>query len=104
MDGLELRVNERSVDQWRQRLSRGPSQVSGQALELFAQNPFWTVTRLAERLEVAFTTAQRAIERMEAEGIVTLEGEARRNRVYCARPILEILEQPPQLPGVAGGR
>jgi ribosomal protein S25 len=51
----------------------------------------------AVRLDVAFTTAQRAIERLESAGIVTLATGAKRNRVYCAQAILEILEEPPRL-------
>jgi hypothetical protein len=46
---------------------------------------------------VAFTTAQRVIDRLESAGVVALAGEAKRNRVYCARALLEILEEPPQL-------
>lgn len=82
---------------WRERLRKAPSRLPEQAVELFAENPFWTVNKLAERLEVAFTTAQRAIDRLQSAGIVALQGEARRNRVYCARAILEILEEPPNL-------
>ncbi len=52
---------------------------------------------LGARLDAAFTSAQRAIDRMESEGIVTLIGDAKRNRVYCARAILEILEEPPHI-------
>jgi DNA-binding transcriptional regulator YhcF (GntR family) len=71
---------------------------------LFAENPFWTVNRLAARLDVAFTTAQRAIDRLESADIVTLASEAKRNRVYCARAILEILEEPPRLATGRTGR
>jgi hypothetical protein len=45
---------------------------------------------------VANKTAQRAIDRLEAARIVTLASEAKRNRVYCAGAILEVLEEPPQ--------
>ncbi len=62
-----------------------------------AKNPFSAVGSLATRLAVAFTTAQRAIDRLEAAGIVALTGEARRNRIYCAQAMLEILEEPPRL-------
>jgi ribosomal protein S25 len=62
------------------------------------------VNKLAERLGVAFTTAQRAIDRLESAGVVTLASEAKRNRVYCAREILAILEEPPRLPGTQGAR
>ena len=53
---------------------------------------------VAGRIGVAFTTAQRAIGRLESANIVALTGEAKRNRVYCARAILEILEEPPKPP------
>jgi Fic family protein len=83
---------------WRSDLGQSPSRLPEKAIDLLAENPFWTVNGLAERLQVAFTTAQRAIDRLESAGIVALEGEARRNRVYCAREILAILEEPPRLP------
>jgi len=82
-----------------QQLAGGSSRTPQMALDLFVENPFWTVNRLAERLDVAFTTAQRAIDRLEEAGIVARSGDAKRNRVYCAREILEILEEPPALPG-----
>lgn len=84
---------------WRERIATAPTRLPDRALDLFVENPFWTVNKLAERLGVAFTTAQRAIDRLEAAGVVTLAGEAKRNRVYCARAILEILEEPPRLLG-----
>ena len=80
--------------QWRERLTKSPSRLPERSIELFAENPFWTVTRLAERLEVAYTTAQRAIDRLEAAGIVAQAGEAKRNRVYCAQALLDVLEEP----------
>jgi Fic family protein len=81
---------------WRERLAKAPSRVPEKALELFAENPFRSVNNVAARLGVAFTTAQRAIDRLEAAGMVALAGEAKRNRVYCARAILEILEESPR--------
>ena len=79
---------------WRSELARERSRVPEQALELFAENPFWTVRALTDRLDVAFTTAQRAIDRLEAVGAVSLAAGERRNRVYCARAILDVLEEP----------
>jgi Fic family protein len=84
---------------WREQLDAARSRLPDRTLELFAENPFWSVGRLAERLDVAFTTAQRAIDRLESAGIVELASGAKRNRVYCARALLEILEEPPRLPG-----
>ncbi|MBI3630496.1 MAG: Fic family protein [Candidatus Rokubacteria bacterium] len=89
---------------WREQLAAAPSRLPERALDLFVENPFWVVNKLAQRLGVAFTSAQRAIDRLESAGIVTRATEARRNRVYCARAILEILEEPPHLPGAEGAR
>ena len=79
---------------WKRGLAAARSRLPERALDLFCENPFWTVRGVAERLGVAFTTAQRGIERLEASGIVTRVGEGRRNRVYCAEAVLSVLEQP----------
>lgn len=72
----------------------GADGLRRRGIDLFAQNPFWTVKGLAESLGVAFAIAQRMVDRLESAGIVTRTGEAKRNRVYCARAMLEILEAP----------
>ena len=89
---------------WRERLARSPSRLPEKVIEMFAENPFRTVNGLAKRLDVAFTTAQRAIDRLESADIVALVGGARRNRVYCARALLDILEEPPKLPTATTSR
>ncbi len=92
-----IHLIEALLAEWRNRIARAPSRLPEKAIELFIENPFWTVSKLAARLGVAFTTAQRAIDRLESAGVVTRVTEARRNRVYCARDILEILEEPPTI-------
>jgi len=52
---------------------------------------------VADRLEVAFTTAQRAVDRLEALSIVRQVNRAKRDRVYCATKLLDILEEPADL-------
>ena len=79
---------------WRERLAAGQSAVPARALDLFAEQPFQTASGLAARLGVSFTTAQRAIARLEAAEIVSLAWAAKRNRVYCAREILDVLHAP----------
>lgn len=87
------------LEGWREKMTDAPTRAPERAVSLLAENPFWTVKNLAERLDVAFTTAQRAMDRLESAGIVRLQGEARRNRVYCAQEILKVLDEPPSLPG-----
>jgi len=79
--------------QWRTQLFRAPSKLPEKTIDLLVENPFWTVNKLAARLEVAFTTAQRVLDRLASAGIVELASEAKRNRAYCARAILDILEE-----------
>ena len=83
---------------WKKKLADGRSRLPETALDLFIENPFWTIHKVAERLNVAFTTAQRAIDRLESAGIIAQVGEARRNRVYCAESVLNVLEEPTPLP------
>ena len=85
------------LSDWKQKLASGQSRLPERALDLFAENPFWTVRGVAGRLGVAFTTAQRAIDRLEDAGVVTRVGEARRNRVYWAGAILDVLEGEPRI-------
>lgn len=92
------------LDRWREALARVSSKVPEKAIELFVANPYWTVTGLAEKLEVAFTTAQRALDQLESARIVALASTSRRNRVYCARAILDILEEPSHLHTTLDGR
>lgn len=58
------------------------------------------VADIAGELGVAFTTAQHAIERLEGIGIVKPTSGAKRDRVYCAQALLEILEEPAGLTGI----
>ena len=92
------------LQRWRERLARAPSRLPERVIELLVENPFWSVGSLAKRLDVAYTTAQRAVDRLESAGIVTLATQARRNRVYCARAILEMLEESPRAVASRRGR
>jgi Fic family protein len=87
-------------------LAQCQRQVAGEStntplriVDLLAANPFITAKGIAGELGVAFTTAQRAIERLERIGIVKQATDAKRNRVYCAQALLDILEEPANLTG-----
>ncbi len=79
---------------WRVRLSGESTGTALRVLELLSGNPFVTAKGAAGELGLAFTTAQRAIERLEQNGIVRQTTDAKRNRVYCAQALLDILEEP----------
>ncbi len=77
------------------------SQVDGGTVRAIvthlAINPYITTKKIAERLEIAFTTVQRAIEKLEEMGIIEQTSEGKRDRVYCATAILNILEEPTKI-------
>ncbi|HOS97346.1 MAG TPA: Fic family protein, partial [Deltaproteobacteria bacterium] len=66
-------------------------------LERLAANPYITAKKLSTDLNIAFTTAQRTIDKMTALGILREMRQAKRDRVYCAQGILDILERPARL-------
>ena len=79
---------------WLDQIAGARSANLENVLELFVEFPFWNVPALASKLEVAYTTARRAVDRLESEGIVTPVGDAKRNRVYCADAVLQVLDMP----------
>jgi len=82
------------LEKWRMAVAGSSSKVPAALVDRLAENPYWTIKRVAQRLGVAYTTAERAVERLEALGIVTQTTDAKRGRVYCATTILKILEEP----------
>ncbi|NOS99475.1 MAG: Fic family protein [Phycisphaerales bacterium] len=62
-----------------------------------AENPYVTIRGAADKLGVAFTTAQRAIDALRREKILTDVSRTKRERVFCAMGILDILEEPAKL-------
>lgn len=97
-DGLRRagRINAKLAE-WHRQVAGESSKTPMRIVELLGANPFITAKDSARKLKVAFTTAQRAIERLERFGIVQQAGTAKRDRVYCAKALLDILEEPAQL-------
>jgi cell filamentation protein, protein adenylyltransferase len=91
-----VRINE-LLTQWQKRVSGNSTNTPLRMVELLGTNPFITTKGAAEKLGIAFTTAQRAIQRLQRIGILKLVGGAKRDRVFCARTLLDILEEPARL-------
>ncbi|MDR2978104.1 MAG: Fic family protein [Rickettsiales bacterium] len=68
--------------------------VVSDIIRYLAVNPYFTIKKVVENLGVAFTTAQRAVMKLEDLSIVSQTSEGKRDRVYCATDILNILEEP----------
>ena len=83
------------LDNWR--LIVAGSSATSELVSLLGENPYWTVSGISTRLSVAYTTAQRAVQKLVETAVLTPLTDAKRNRVYCAQAILEILEEPARL-------
>ena len=90
------RIND-LLAQWRSQLAGQSTNTPLWVVDLLAANPFITTNGAAGQLKLAFTTAQRAIERLAQIGVVQQVSDLKRNRIYCARALLDILEEPAQL-------
>lgn len=80
-----------ALEDWKKKASSKPVR---DAIDLLAKNPYLTVNALAGHHEVAFSTAQRTIDKMQKLEIIEPVDEKKRGRVYCAKKILKILENP----------
>ena len=90
------RINQ-LLTQWQKKVSGESSSNPLRVVEVLGANPFITTNGIAGKLGIAFTTAKRAIERLERASIVKQVGEGKRDRVYCAAALLDILEEPARL-------
>jgi len=84
---------------WRDKVVDAGLPAAVRLLDVLAENPYCTVRGAAGRLEVAFTTAQRAVAKLQELKIVNQANEAKRDRVYCATGLLRILEEPANVEG-----
>ncbi len=83
--------------EWRSVATRPSSKVPIKIVDLLAANPFITPKKAVQRLQVAFTTVQRGIDFLVKKSILQKVGDGKRDRVYCARKIMKILEEPARL-------
>ncbi len=90
------RINQ-VVITWNVKAGGKTSSLVRNIIEDLAVNPFVTTNKIALQFKVAFTTAQRAIQKLESLEILNSIGEKKRDRVYCATQILNILEEPTKI-------
>jgi Fic family protein len=90
------RINELLV-QWKVDVASSGSQVAVNLVQHLAVNPYFTTRKIAEDLGIAYSTAQRGIQKLEAAGIVKQTNDHKRDKVYCAFAILNILEEPTKI-------
>lgn len=82
---------------WQIQTGGGASGTLQELIKYLAVNPFLTANKISEVMGIAFTTAQRSIGKLDNLGILTQKSESKRDRVYCATQILDILEEPTKI-------
>jgi len=86
------------LEQWRHKLASDThAKVAFQMVELLGANPFLTPRGAQQRLGLAYNTVMRAIRQLEEQGMVKEVSGGKRDRVYCAKKLLQIFEEPPLL-------
>lgn len=90
------RIN-RQLARWRDDFAGGGSKVPLQLIDQIGANPFLSPRDMERRLKVSYNTVMRAIAALERGGVVTKVGDSKRDRVFCAHAILDILEEPARL-------
>ncbi len=90
------RINE-LLNQWKIDVASSGSQVPVDMIQHLAINPYFTTNRIAQDLGVVYSTAQRGVQKLEAAGIIQKTNDNKRDKVYCATKILNILEEPTKI-------
>lgn len=85
------------LTKWKLQVASKASHVSVNIVERFAVNPYLTIKKISEDLNIAYTTAERGVKKLEAENIIKKMSDNQRDKVYCATEILSILEEPTKI-------
>lgn len=85
------------LEQWKIIVASSGSSVALDIVPRLAVNPYVTINKIAEDLQVAYSTAQRGIQKLESANIIQKTSDNKRDKVYCATEVLNILEEPTKL-------
>lgn len=85
------------IARWQIKVGNRSEGIVQEIVKNLAVNPYCTTKKIAEKLDVAFTTAARAIGKLEELGIIKQTSPGKRDRIYCAKEILTILEEPTKI-------
>lgn len=96
------RINE-LLQSWKIMVASSGSSVAVDIVDRLAANPYTTINKIAEDLGVAYSTAQRGIQKLEAANIIQKTSDNKRDKVYCAGRVLSILEEPTKISAEADG-
>ncbi|HXI54277.1 MAG TPA: Fic family protein [Candidatus Saccharimonadales bacterium] len=86
------------ITTWREKLAgQAGTRVALKLMEMLEANPFVTPRGAEKALGLAYNTVVRAIDQLVKLGAIRKISQARRDRVFCAKALLDILEEPARL-------
>lgn len=86
------------IEKWKVTTAQMSGAV-GKVIELLAGNPFMTARKAENLLGVPYITVNRAVAKLTEAEILFPVNEAKRNRVFVAKHLLDILEEPVRFKG-----
>jgi Fic family protein len=90
------RMNE-LLQRWELQVASKASTVAVDIVRHFAVNPYLTINKIAEELDIAYSTAERGVRKLLGKNIISQVDGNKRDKVYCATEILSILEEPAKI-------
>lgn len=94
--GRAERMNE-LIEEWKTQIEGVTPKAAFRLIEMLAGNPYITPRSAEENLGVVFNTANKAIKVLQGAQILDQVGESKRDRLFVATKLLNILEKPPRL-------
>ena len=85
------------LNKWKLQVASGASRAPVDIVNHFAVNPYLTIKKIAEELEISYSTAERGVRKLLGENIISQVNGGKRDKVYCATEILSILEEPAKI-------
>lgn len=85
------------LENWKFMVVPQSSQLLMKMIDQLAVNPYVTLKSMMNQFDIAYSTAQRNVQRLVSENILQQVGESKRDRVFCATSLLSILEEPTKL-------
>ena len=82
------------LNRWAENLADKQTALLNEVLKLFIERPFWSAVDISDRLDIAYTTARRALHRLEDHDVVSFDKRTKRNRIYFAREALDVMNEP----------
>lgn len=85
------------IDSWKSKFSGKSNYTCQLIIDGLIGNPFITTNSIIKKHKLTFPRAQRAIDKLLEGGVIIQNDNSKRNKVYCSKKILRILDEATKL-------